>query len=87
MVPDTDTLGNHDAAQSLMMKEMCLLVDEKDNVVGTMSKLGCHKGEGERHRAFSVLIFDSEGRLLVQKRASEKITFMWRMRYTMRRGQ
>tara|TARA_B100000686_G_scaffold353282_1_gene458270 strand:- start:3434 stop:5122 length:1689 start_codon:yes stop_codon:yes gene_type:complete len=75
MVPDMDSLENHDAAQSLMMKEMCLLVDEKDNVVGTMSKLGCHKGLGERHRAFSVLIFDTEGRLLIQKRASEKITF------------
>ena len=75
MFPDTDSLENHDPDQSLMMKEMCILVDEEDNMLGTMSKLGCHKGKGERHRAFSVLIFDTEGRLLIQKRSAEKITF------------
>ena len=39
------------------------------------SRQGLTGADGSRHRAFSVLIFDSEGRLLVQKRASEKITF------------
>ena len=35
--------------------------------------------EGLLHRAFSCFLFDSENRLLVQQRASEKITFpdMW----------
>ena len=35
--------------------------------------------EGLLHRAFSVFLFDSKNRLLLQQRASEKITFpdMW----------
>ena len=68
-------LDGHDSSQLQMMDEMCLLVDSEDKVIGSESKLDCHRNEGIRHRAFSVLIFDSEGRLLVQKRASEKITF------------
>ena len=68
-------LDGHDSSQLQMMDEMCLLVDSEDRVIGSETKLDCHRNEGSRHRAFSVLIFDSEGRLLVQKRASEKITF------------
>lgn len=68
-------LKDHDSIQSEMMGEMCLVVDKNDNVTGSSSKLSCHSGEGIRHRAFSVLIFDSESRLLIQKRSSEKITF------------
>ena len=35
--------------------------------------------KGLLHRAFSVFLFDSQNRLLLQQRASEKITFpdMW----------
>lgn len=35
--------------------------------------------QGLLHRAFSVFLFDSQNRLLLQQRASEKITFpdMW----------
>ena len=31
--------------------------------------------QGLLHRAFSVFLFDSQGRLLLQQRAAEKITF------------
>ena len=68
-------LDDHDSSQLQMMDEMCLLVDSEDRVIGSETKLNCHRNGGSRHRAFSVLIFDSEGRILVQKRASEKITF------------
>ena len=68
-------LDDHDAIQSEMMREMCLMVDSEDKVIGSESKLVCHRNNGIRHRAFSVLIFDSQDRLLVQKRSSEKITF------------
>ena len=68
-------LDDHDAIQSEMMSEMCLMVDSEDKVIGSESKLVCHRNNGIRHRAFSVLIFDSQDRLLVQKRSSEKITF------------
>jgi len=75
MRPEIPDLENHDSSQFEMMNEMCLVVDIDDNVTGSESKLICHKNEGIRHRAFSVLIFDSKGRLLVQKRSPEKITF------------
>ena len=47
------------------------LVDEKDNQVGLMPKLEAHQ-KGLLHRAFSVFIFNSDYKLLLQKRASSK---------------
>lgn len=51
--------------------ENVILVDERDNVVGTMEKLEAHR-KGVLHRAFSILIFNSKGELLLQKRSKEK---------------
>ena len=48
-----------------------ILVDENDNAVGTMSKEEAHR-EGKLHRAFSVLIFNSNGEMLLQRRALDK---------------
>ena len=75
MTPEIGEVEDHDSIQAEMMGEMCLVIDSDDNVIGAETKLVCHKDDGIRHRAFSVLIFDSLGRLLVQKRSSEKITF------------
>ena len=61
--------------QAEMMDERCILVDSDDSELGSETKLTCHYGEGLLHRAFSVLIFDSEDRLLIQQRSTEKITF------------
>ena len=58
-----------------MMEENCILVDKEDNIIGKDSKVNCHIGEGKLHRAFSVLLFNNSGDLLIQKRAREKITF------------
>ena len=54
-----------------MSKETVILVDEKDNQVGLMPKLEAHQ-KGLLHRAFSVFIFNSDYKLLLQKRASSK---------------
>ncbi|MDP6986169.1 MAG: isopentenyl-diphosphate delta-isomerase [Candidatus Thalassarchaeaceae archaeon] len=75
MKSEDSPLVEHDPSQSDMMQEMCLVVDSRDNMTGAQSKLACHYGKGSRHRAFSVLLFDESDRLLIQKRASEKITF------------
>lgn len=53
------------------MMESVILVDENDNAVGTMEKIEAHK-KGKLHRAFSVLIFNSKGDILLQKRAKTK---------------
>lgn len=47
------------------------MVDEEDNVVGAMDKLEAHH-RGVLHRAFSVVIFNSKGELLLQKRSANK---------------
>jgi isopentenyl-diphosphate delta-isomerase len=48
-----------------------MLVDEKDNPIGEEEKVKAHE-EGKLHRCFSVLIFNSRGDLLIQKRAKSK---------------
>ena len=52
--------------------EALILVDEADCEVGHMSKAQCHDGRGTLHRAFSLLIFNQAGELLLQQRAASK---------------
>ncbi|KAF9237349.1 Isopentenyldiphosphate isomerase [Melanogaster broomeanus] len=77
-------LTNYDPEQSRLMDERCILVDEDDNIIGAADKKTCHLmvniTQGLLHRAFSAFVFrPSDGKLLLQQRASEKITFpdMW----------
>lgn len=51
--------------------EHVILVDENDTEIGTEEKMNAHR-EGKLHRAFSVFVFNSEGRLLLQQRAKSK---------------
>jgi isopentenyl-diphosphate delta-isomerase len=48
------------------------LVDEDGTTIGTAEKLAAHRPPGQLHRAFSVFLFDDEGRLLLQQRALGK---------------
>jgi geranylgeranyl diphosphate synthase type I len=64
-----------DDAQSQLMAEAIISVSEKDEVLGPMSKISAHRDAGAYHRAFSVLLFDSSKRLLLQRRANDKVTF------------
>ena len=57
------------------MAEEVVLVDERDRRAGVASKLAAHEGGGRLHRAFSVFVFDSAGRLLLQRRAAGKYHF------------
>ncbi|MDP6869666.1 MAG: isopentenyl-diphosphate delta-isomerase [Candidatus Poseidoniaceae archaeon] len=72
---DSSLLSGLDKVQKDLMSEAIILVSELDEVIGPMSKAEAHSGSGNYHRAFSVLLFDSSGRLLIQKRAAHKITF------------
>jgi len=51
--------------------ERIILVDEHDNAIGTMEKMEAHR-KGVLHRAFSVLLFNSSGEVLLQKRSKNK---------------
>lgn len=53
------------------MEEQVILVDTEDTAIGVMGKLAAHQ-EGVLHRAFSVFIFNTDGELLMQKRALDK---------------
>lgn len=54
-----------------MKGDEVVLVNENDEFVGTMAKMEAHQ-KGLLHRAFSVFIFDSRGRMLLQQRSSQK---------------
>jgi isopentenyl-diphosphate delta-isomerase len=48
-----------------------ILVNENDEPIGKMEKMEAHR-RGVLHRAFSVFIFDKQGRMLLQRRAMNK---------------
>src|SRR4030088_590554 len=52
--------------------EALILVDEADREVGHLDKARCHQGRGVLHRAFSLLIFNDRGELLIQQRSASK---------------
>ena len=53
------------------MTEKVILVDRENNEIGEEEKLKAHEN-GKLHRAFSIFILDSEGKLLLQQRDKEK---------------
>ncbi|NNC69524.1 MAG: isopentenyl-diphosphate Delta-isomerase [Flavobacteriaceae bacterium] len=54
-----------------MIEEQVILVNENDEQIGLMPKLEAHE-KALLHRAFSVFVYNSEGKLLLQQRASHK---------------
>lgn len=64
-VIDRDAVVSSDSDQ-------LILVNSEDEAIGEADKLVCHDGEGMLHRAFSVLLFNEQGELLLQKRAPGK---------------
>jgi isopentenyl-diphosphate Delta-isomerase len=48
-----------------------ILVNEKDEPIGTMEKMEAHR-KALLHRAFSVFIFNSKGEMLLQQRSKNK---------------
>jgi isopentenyl-diphosphate Delta-isomerase len=53
------------------MNEHVILVDRNDAPIGVREKQAAHV-TGALHRAFSVFVFDDAGRMLLQRRASDK---------------
>jgi len=56
-----------------MSEEFVILVDENDNPIGTEEKVKCHLPDGKLHRAFTALLFDKDGNLVLTRRAKEKM--------------
>ena len=72
---EKSSLGGADPAQAELMAEAVIQVTERDEVIGPLSKLEAHRGSGLFHRAFSVLLFNSKGDMLLQQRSGDKVTF------------
>ncbi len=52
-----------------------ILVNDRDEAIGFADKISAHRDGGQVHRAFSVLIFNSRGEMLLQLRAASKYHF------------
>ncbi|GGJ16876.1 isopentenyl-diphosphate Delta-isomerase [Halobellus salinus] len=64
---DTDAEPIHENAG-----QDVIAVDADDAPTGLVNRLDAHTGDGIRHRAFTCLVFDAEGRILLGQRAPEK---------------
>ena len=77
----SSTRTGYDTEQlRLLDADECIIVNEKDEVLGHGSKKFCHLMENiaagkALHRAFSVFLFSTDGKLLLQKRSDDKILF------------
>lgn len=73
---DSDLFDGHDEEQIRLMEELCIVLDYDDKPVGAGTKKLCHIMDninaGLLHRAFSVFLFNEDGKLLLQQRADEK---------------
>jgi isopentenyl-diphosphate Delta-isomerase len=56
-------------------KSIVDLVDENGNSIGKDTVDAAHRAPGRLHRAFSVMLFDDSGRILLQQRAATKRRF------------
>ncbi len=50
-----------------------VLIDENDNPIGVKEKMAAHLGDGDLHRAFTILVFNDKGETLVAMRSAEKM--------------
>ena len=53
--------------------EYLIVVDRNDNQIGTEEKVKCHLPNGKLHRAFTILLFSKDGKLLLTQRSMSKM--------------
>ncbi len=63
---DDTSLEHENAMQDV------IAVDADDTEEGTVNRLDAHTGDGIRHRAFTTLLFDEDGHILLAQRAPDK---------------
>lgn len=55
--------------------ELFVVVDQSDTIIGFRTRYDCHHDPSLIHRSIGVLVFDSKGRVLLQKRSQSKDTY------------
>ncbi len=68
---DIDPVGSGTAEHENALQDV-IAVDENDDPEGTVNRLEAHTGDGVRHRAFTALVFDGDGHILLAQRAPDK---------------
>jgi isopentenyl-diphosphate delta-isomerase len=53
-------------------RQQVIAVDEADGAERLVNRLEAHTGDGVRHRAFTCLVFDADGNVLLAQRSREK---------------
>lgn len=61
-----------ESENQMELQDQLIMVDEADTITGYCTREQCHSGDGIRHRAFSIFIFNRRGQLLLQQRSAEK---------------
>lgn len=62
-----------DAWQKMLKnEEQILRVDSTDTVLGTVGKIEAHRFPGTLHRAFTLFLFDPQGKVLLTQRSQKK---------------
>ena len=71
---DADTGGSDPAAapEHENASQDVIAVDANDDPEGLINRLEAHTGDGVRHRAFTVLVFDGDDNVLLAQRAPDK---------------
>ncbi|WP_433625115.1 NUDIX hydrolase [Halomicrococcus sp. NG-SE-24] len=64
--------GSSEDATHENAEQHVVAVDEDDNEQGIVNRLEAHMGDGTRHRAFTSLVFDGDGNILLAQRSPDK---------------
>lgn len=56
-------------------KELFVVVDSDDNIIGHRTRFDCHHDKSLIHRAVSVALFNDKSEILLQKRSKSKDTY------------
>jgi len=63
--------GGEDVTHENALQDV-IAVDADDEPQGLVNRLEAHTGDGIRHRAFTALVFDGDGHILLAQRAADK---------------
>ncbi|MFC6963890.1 NUDIX hydrolase [Halocatena marina] len=67
-----DVSASGDTNQHENAKQSVVAVDGNDTELDIVNRLDAHTGDGTRHRAFTALVFDGDGHILLAQRSADK---------------
>ena len=72
-ISSTNTSSNNKKNIHGDKQEYLILVDKNDNPIGIEEKVKCHLLQGKLHRAFTAILFDHLGNLILTRRSPNKM--------------